>query len=336
VAATVCVTGGLGFLGSRLCTALADEGYKVVCVDELSADYAPGAGHDAAETLATRPGVDVVVQGLNHAQLERVLPRADAIIHLAALPGVRSRHSFSELWQENVLLTERLVAHAARRGVRMVFASSSSVYGDAVVQPTPEDAAPAPLSAYATSKLAAENACLAAAHRQRADVTIVRLFTVFGPGQRPDMAIARWTEAIRGGVPITWHVHPGGARELTHVDDAVRGLIAALERGRPGEAYNLGGCGSHRLEEVLGIIEQQLGLRARMVRTNPPALDPVRTEACQCKSALELGYRPAIALEEGIRSQLRASAARPRDWTCPRAPTARRLTRVLARLPQQT
>lgn len=306
MAATVCVTGGLGFVGSRLCSALADEGYQVVSVDRLSAAYAPGTGREAARALAARPGVDVVVEDLRRADLDEILARADAIVHLAGLPGPRARHGAAELWRENALLTARLVEHAGRRGVRIVFASTSSIYGDAVLHPTPEHAPPAPLSPYAASKLAAENACLAAADRRGADVTIVRLFTVFGPGQRPDMAVARWIEAIQRGAPIAWHVHSGGARELTYVDDAVRGLCAALERGRAGEAYNVGGCGPERLDAVLDRIEQELGRRARLVRMSPPASDPVRTEACQIKSALELGYRPSVGLEEGIRNQVRA------------------------------
>lgn len=307
MSATVCVTGGLGFLGTRLCAALAEAGHRVVCVDSLSGAYAPGTGRDAARGFAARAGVEVVVEDLRDADLDRLLARSDALVHLAALPGVRARHPPAELWQQNALLTERLVAHAARRRLRMVFASSSSIYGDAPLQPTPEHAAPAPLSAYAATKLAAEEACTAAATRQGADVTIVRLFTVFGPGQRPDMAFARWIEALGRDVPIAWHVHDGGTRELTHVDDAVRGLSAALERGRPGQAYNLGGCGPQRLEAVLGLIEHELGRRANLVRTAPPPADPVRTQACGRKSDLELGYRPSVGLAEGIRSQVRAS-----------------------------
>jgi UDP-glucuronate 4-epimerase len=309
VGARVCVTGGLGFLGSRLCAVLAKDGYEVVSIDRLSAAHAPGTGGEAAEALAIN-GVEVIVEDLNHAELDRMLDGADAIVHLAALPGVRTRHRYSDLWRNNVLLTERLVAHASRHEQRIVFASSSSVYGNAALQPTPEHAPRAPLSPYAASKLAAENACLHAAERHGADVVIARLFTAFGPGQRPDMAIARWIDATRRGEPIAWHVHTAGARELTHVDDVARGLRAALERGRASEAYNIAGCGPRRLDEVLALIERELGRSARLQRSDPPASDPIRTAACQLKSALELRYRPAISLTQGIRSQIRASAAR--------------------------
>ena len=307
MARTVCVTGGLGFIGSRLCTVLADAGHRVVSVDRLSASYAAGTGPEAARMLAARPNVEVVVADASTGRLERLLPGVDSIVHLAALPGVRTHHGFTELWRENVMLTERLVELAVRNGLRMVFGSSSSVYGNAAQQPTPEHAPLAPLSPYAASKVAGENACIAAARRWGADLTVVRLFTVFGPGQRPDMVVARWIDALRRGTPIDWHVHRGGARELTHVDDAVRGLIAALGRGRPGEAYNVGGCGSHRLEDVLRMIEAEVGRRAHRNRSSPPTFDPVRTEACTEKSALELGYRAAVGLEAGIRSQVRAS-----------------------------
>jgi UDP-glucuronate 4-epimerase len=301
----VCITGGLGFIGSRVCALLVERGYEVVCVDRLSAAYSPGAGPDAARALQVTGNVRVLIEDLARIDLDELLAPAVAVVHLAALPGVRAGHDPETLWRENVALSERVARAAARSGTRMVLASSSSVYGDAERRPTQEDAPLSPLGGYAATKVAAEHACL----RAGGDVVIARPFTVFGPGQRPDMALAGWIRALRHGDPIGWHVHPGGARELTYVDDAARGLIAALERGRAGEAYNIGGCGSQPMERVLRFLEGAVGHRARLERRPAAPREAVRTAACRSKSERELGYRPRVGLLEGIRAQLASVGA---------------------------
>ncbi|HEX2232267.1 MAG TPA: NAD-dependent epimerase/dehydratase family protein [Thermoleophilaceae bacterium] len=301
----VCVTGGLGFVGSRVCALLADRGYEVVCVDRQSAAYSPGAGPDAARSLSARGSVRLLVEDVAQVDLADLLGPAAGVIHLAALPGVRSGHDAETLWRENVALSERVARAAARSGTRMVLASSSSVYGNAACLPTPETATPRPLGVYGESKAAAEAACLGAAP----DVVVARLFTVFGPGQRPDMALSRWIRALRGGEPLDWRVHAGGARELTYVDDAARGLVAALERGRAGEAYNIGGCGSYPMEQVLRLLERELGRRARLERHAAGLQEAVRTAACLAKSERELGHRPRVGLVEGLRTQLASVGA---------------------------
>jgi nucleoside-diphosphate-sugar epimerase len=284
------VTGGLGFVGAPLCEALAARGDRVLCADRLGGSYSPLRGQAAARALA-EAGVEVVKEDARGVSLTGV----DAVVHLAALPGVRASRSAAELWRENVELTTLVLARAARAGGRVVLASSSSVYGEASVQPTPESAPAAPLGPYARSKLEAERAAF---FTRGADVVVVRPFTVFGPGQRPDMAIARWIAALLDGRPIDWRVHPGGARELTYVDDAVAGIVAALDRGRAGEAYNVGGA-SHRLADVLARLEAIAGPRA----------SATVTAACRAKSARELGYRPRVSLEEGLKRQVAAAAA---------------------------
>ena len=298
------VTGGLGFIGAPLCDALVKRGRRVLCVDRLSGVYAPGRGLAAAERLRRDPHIEVVEGDVREVTLEDV----DAVVHLAALPGVRSRRPAAELRRENVALTHVMLESAARCGARLVLASSSAVYGNARLRPTPEHAPVAPLGRYAASKLAAEQACLRAA-RGGIDALVVRLFTVFGPGQRPDMAIARWTKALLGGDALDWHPHPGGARELTFVDDAVDGLVAALEHGRAEQIYNIAGCGSHRLADVLSLLERTAGRRGRLRSARPLRRDAAVTAACGAKSALELGYRARVSLEDGIRRQVAAATS---------------------------
>lgn len=303
----VCVTGGLGFIGAHLCTALLDRGYEVRCVDRLSGRYAPGS-RETWEALGVRAGLELVRADLMRTAPAALLDGVDATVHLAALPGVRERRGGAELWRENVSATARLLGEAARRGQRLVLASTSSVYGNAIRLPTPERARPAPLNPYALSKLAAEQACRAAA-RDGADVVLTRLFTVYGPRQRPDMAFARWIAALAEGRPLTWCADPLAARDFTYVGDAVAGLIAALERGRAGEAYNIAGGEARRLREALGLIEALVGRTAVVRRRTPSPAEALVTAACGEKSSTELGYRARVTLEEGLSRQVAAAAA---------------------------
>ena len=290
---TVLVTGGLGFIGSRLCDALLDEGHDVRCVDDLSGRYAPTTGPAAASALAGR-GAEVLVEPARPAHVDGV----DAVIHLAAFPGVRKCRPGPELHATNVALSARLAAAARARDARFVLVSSSSVYGNAHVLPTPEHTRLAPLNPYAASKVEAERAVLAGG----ADAVIVRPFTVYGPGQRPEMAFARWFDAIEAGEPVPFHAAPGTARDFTYVDDAVAGLVAALRYGRGGQAYNLSGWSAVELRDVVEL------LGAPVVRELPASpAEAWVTQGCGRKAAGELGYAPAVELPDGLERQLAAA-----------------------------
>jgi UDP-glucuronate 4-epimerase len=296
----VLVTGGLGFIGSRLCRALLREGAQVRCVDDLSGTYAEAtAGPVAASPLAA-DGAEVIVAGASPAQVRGM----DAVIHLAALPGVRAKHPPGALRAANVELTDRLARAAAARSVRFVFVSSSSVYGDSVELPTPEHAALAPLNAYAASKVAGEAAVLT----HGGDPVVVRPFTVYGPGQRPDMAFARWMRALDAGEPLPWHAPPGTARDFTYVDDVASGILAALRRGRTGRAYNLSGWKPVPLRDAVALIAD--GREARLHDLPSSAGEAFVTHGCGRRAAAELGYAPRVELAEGLRRQLEAVSPR--------------------------
>lgn len=301
MALRVLVTGGLGFIGSRVSAALLDEGAGVRVVDDLSGVYALDTGPAAARQLSAR-GAEVTIGRAGPAQLRGV----DAVIHLAGLPGVRTHRSPTALRVANVALTDRLVRAASARGIRFVFVSSSSVYGDARELPTPEHAPAAPLNPYAVSKVAAE----AVVREHGTDAVIVRPFTVYGPGQRPEMAFARWIELLAARQPLPSYAPPGTARDFTYVDDAVAGILAALRRGRAGEAYNLSGWRSVGLRTALGMIEDALGCRASL-RTVPGSGSEAHvTEGCRRKAAEELGYAPRVDLATGVELQLAAASSR--------------------------
>ena len=306
----VAVTGGLGFVGAHLCRALAARGYRVRCVDRLSGSYAAGSGREAWSSLASLDNVALVRADVGCEPVGALLDGTQAVIHLAALPGVRAGHDAGELWRENVLGTARLAAEAARRGQRFVLASTSSVYGNARRLPTTEDAPPSPLNLYAASKHAAEQACLRLSSRAGADAVVARLFTLFGPGQRPDMAFARWIGAMLAGRPVDWCAHATTARDFTYVGDAVAGLIAALEHGTGGQIYNIAGAGPATLRHALGVLERLLGHPAPVRRTERFSGEAVITWACGRKAARELGYRPAVSLEQGLERQATAASRR--------------------------
>jgi UDP-glucuronate 4-epimerase len=299
LATHVLVTGGLGFIGSRLVPRLLDEGFAVRVVDDLSAASPGGTGAEAAPRFAAR-GVEVVLDRADPGHVAGV----DAVVHLAALPGVRSKRSPSLLRAVNVELAGRLAGAAARTGARFVFTSSSSVYGNAAVLPTPEDARPAPLNAYAESKVAAE----ADVRAQGGEPVIVRPFSVYGPGQRPDMAFARWIRALAAGDPLPWHAPPGTARDFTYVDDVAAGIVAALRLGRPGRAYNLSGWRPAPLREVLTLLAD--GRRPEVRELPSSAAEAFVTHGCGRRAAAELGYAPRTELAEGLRRQLAVASPR--------------------------
>ena len=293
---SVLVTGGLGFIGARLCDALLDEGCDVRCVDDLSGRHAPVTGPAAASALAAR-GAEVAVERADAAHVRGV----DAVIHLAALPGVRTKHPGERLYDTNVALPERLATAARAQRARFVLLSSSSVYGNANLLPTPEDAPPAPLNPYARSKVGAEQAVLACG----GDPVIVRPFTVYGPGQRPEMAFARWIRAIEAGAPAPRHAASGTARDFTYVDDAVAGVVAALRHGRSGEAYNISGWRPVELREALALLEPP-----GVVELPASPAEAHITHGCGRKASAELGYSPRVELGDGLERQLAAATPR--------------------------
>src|SRR4029079_16937770 len=231
------VTGAAGFIGSHLAEGLAAEGHDVVGIDSFN-DY-----YDPARKRANADGSGVVEADLLEADLDGLLADVDAVFHLAGQPGVRSSFGpgFELYVTRNVHASGRLFEAAARRGARVVYASSSSIYGDAETYPTSEDVVPRPIAPYGVTKLCVEH--LAFAHARSTGLEAVGLpyFTVYGPRQRPDMAFTPMLEALAAGTPFPLFGDGSVSRSVTYVADAVAGTIAAMTRGRAGEIYNVGG-----------------------------------------------------------------------------------------------
>ena len=293
------VTGAAGFIGSHLAEALASQGHDVVGIDSFNDYYDPARKRDNAK------GVEVFEGDLLERDLDGLLEGVDAVFHLAGQPGVRASFGpgFELYVSRNVHASARLFEAAARRGARVVYASSSSVYGDAETYPTPEDAPPRPISPYGVTKLCVEHLAYAHARTTGLEAVGLRYFTVYGPRQRPDMAFTPMLEALANGGTFRLFGDGSASRSWTYVAEAVAGTVAAMERGRAGEIYNVGGGEEASMSEVIAAAERIAGRRLRLERRAVAAGDVRRTRADVSKAQRELGWAPTTSLEDGLRAQ---------------------------------
>ena len=293
------VTGAAGFIGSHLAEALASQGHDVVGIDSFNDYYDPARKRDNAK------GADVLEADLVERDLDELLEGVDAVFHLAGQPGVRASFGpgFELYVSRNVHASARLFEAAARRGARVVYASSSSVYGDAETYPTPEDAPPRPISPYGVTKLCVEHLAYAHARTTGLEAVGLRYFTVYGPRQRPDMAFTPMLEALANGGTFRLFGDGSASRSWTYVAEAVAGTVAAMERGRAGEIYNVGGGEEASMSEVIAAAERIAGRRLRLERRAVAAGDVRRTRADVSKAQRELGWAPTTSLEDGLRAQ---------------------------------
>jgi UDP-glucuronate 4-epimerase len=293
------VTGAAGFIGSHLAESLVAAGHDVLGVDSFT-DY-----YDPARKRENTAALDVVEADLVTASLDLLLDGVDAVFHLAGQPGVRASFGpdFEHYVQRNVHASGRLFEAAARHGVRVVHASSSSIYGDAESYPTPEDALPQPISPYGVTKLCVEHLAYAHARTNGLDAVCVRFFTVYGPRQRPDMAFTPLLEALASRETYRLFGDGSASRSFTFVDDAVAGTIAAMERGRRGETYNVGGGEEGTMRDAIALAEEISGRELVLERHAPAVGDVKRTRADVAKAEAELGWAPTTSLEDGLRTQ---------------------------------
>jgi UDP-glucuronate 4-epimerase len=293
------VTGAAGFIGSHLAEALLADGHEVVAVDSFT-DY-----YERSRKARNAAALDVLELDLAEAPLEPVLAGADGVFHLAGQPGVRASwgESFQLYLDRNVRATQRLFEASAAAGVRVVFASSSSVYGDAETYPTPEQVEPRPISPYGITKLACEHLATAIGRAQGLEAVVLRYFTVYGPRQRPDMAFTAMLEALAQGERFRLFGDGSAARSFTYVEDAVAATIAAMDRGRAGETYNVGGGDEATMSQVIALAEELSGRTLALERIEAAAGDVKRTRADVTKAAAELGWAPTTSLRDGMQAQ---------------------------------
>lgn len=302
----VVVTGAAGFIGSHLSERLLAAGHSVVGID-CFADYyerakkernlAPSRDHDKFQFEEA----DLV-----DADLAPLLDGAGVVYHLAGQPGVRPSwgNQFDRYVRDNVIATQRLLEALKGTPVkRLVFAGSSSVYGDAERFPTKETALPRPVSPYGVTKLAAEHLTHLYTRNFGIPAVSVRYFTVYGPRQRPDMAFSRFMQALTAREEIEVYGDGEQTREFTYVSDAVEGTIKASTAEVVGEVFNLGGGSRVTVNKVLGTLEEISGIKVR--RQNLPAApgDPRHTGASINLARERLGWEPRVSLAEGLAKQ---------------------------------
>jgi len=300
------VTGCAGFIGSHLCESLVEAGCEVLGVDSFS-DYYPRATKERnLARLRTEPAFSLAECDLAETALEPLVRDVDGIFHLAAQPGVRGSWgaSFGVYVHDNVIATQRLFEAAAARGARVVFASSSSVYGDADSFPMREDARPQPVSPYGVTKLACEHLASSYAKNFGLDAVGMRYFTVYGPRQRPDMAFARILAALVDGSQFTLNGTGKQSRDFTYVADAVAATTGAMERGRRGALYNVGGGAETSLLDVVRICEELSGETLHVRRDERAAGDVKRTAADTTAIRADVCWQPATTLRDGLAAHL--------------------------------
>jgi UDP-glucuronate 4-epimerase len=301
------VTGAAGFIGSHLCERLLADGWRVTGVDCFT-DYYPRTDKEAnLRELSRLPGFDLVEADLARPGWESCVPTGGVIFHLAAQAGVRGSFGtgFARYSHDNLVATQRVFEAGLDRGARrVVWASSSSVYGDAETQPCVEDRTPTrPRSPYGVTKRACED--LAAVYRASGLSTVgMRYFTVYGPRQRPDMAIRRICEALTGG--HTFPVFGDGrqSRDFTYVSDAVDATVLAGTAHDPAPLYNIGGGEEATLAQVISVLERGAGGRLMVEHRPEQNGDVRRTSADVGLARRTLGWSPTVPLSVGLPAQL--------------------------------
>jgi UDP-glucuronate 4-epimerase len=320
VSKKILVTGGAGFIGSHLCEALVAAGHEVVVLDDFNDYYDPAVKE--ANLAGLRGKIEIVRGDISDDAVvvdTFTRHRFDGVFHLAARAGVRPSIANPRLYfSTNMDGTLNLLEACRHHGVKFfVFASSSSVYGVNTKVPFAEtDLIERTISPYAATKLAGEQMCSNYAHLFGLRCACLRFFTVYGPRQRPDLAISKFTAAMLADRPIDRYGDGSTARDYTYVDDIVRGILAAADftEQSPFEIFNLGGAATTTLAELIGLVENATGCDAQIRQLPDQPGDVPRTFADVSKAERLLGYRPQTSISDGITRyvawQRRMTAAR--------------------------
>jgi UDP-glucuronate 4-epimerase len=301
------VTGGAGFIGSHVVEALLARGERVVCVDNFDSFYDPAIKRANLRAVASHERfslveADIRDQGAMAGLFET--HRVNRVFHAAARAGVRPSLADPLLYEDvNVRGTITLLEAVRRRPISVfVFASSSSVYGGLTTVPFSETAVVnRPISPYAATKLAGEVICHTYHHLYGLPITCLRFFTVYGPRQRPEMAIHQFVRLIEAGQPVPMFGDGSAKRDFTYIDDIVQGILAALDQPFPYEIFNLGESETIELRALIQLIEQNLGKKARIERLPAQPGDMPVTYADITKAKTLLKYRPSTPVKDGVK-----------------------------------
>ena len=302
----ILVTGGAGFIGSHLCGRLLREGHRVVCLDNFDDFYNPEIKRRNIQEVIGEEQFELIEGDIRDTQLIARIFRGqafDVVVHLAARAGVRPSIDYPKLYEEvNVQGTINLLESCREFGIKsFVFASSSSVYGgNSKVPFSEEDRVETPISPYGTTKRAGELFCYSYHHLFNINITCLRYFTVYGPRQRPEMAIHRFTRLIDGSEMVPMYGDGQSMRDYTYIDDIIDGTLEAISRNKGYEIYNLGESCTIRLIDLIRMLEETLGKKAIIEGWPEQRGDMPITYANIEKARKKLGYTPRVSMEEGI------------------------------------
>ncbi|MFA5374650.1 MAG: GDP-mannose 4,6-dehydratase [Dehalococcoidia bacterium] len=305
---SVLVTGGAGFIGSHLCERLLSRNKNVVCLDNFDPYYSPEVKKKNIQKALKDKHFHLAECDIrDKGKLARLFSSGtfDAVVHLAARAGVRPSIKDPHVYQDvNIGGTINLLEMCREHGIkRFVFGSSSSVYGDNSVVPFSEkDVLMKPISPYAASKQACELFCYTYHHLYDINITCLRFFTVYGPRQRPDMAIHKFTRLIDGGKHIEIYGDGSSRRDYTYIDDIIDGVEASIDKDLAFEIINLGESETTELKRLVSLIEENIGKKAKVKRLPMQPGDVPITYADISKAKKLLGYKPKVKVEAGIPS----------------------------------
>lgn len=299
------VTGAAGFIGSTLSERLLADGATVTGVDCFTDYYDIALKRRNVEPALKHAQFTLLELDLGSADLA-ALPRVDVVFHQAAQAGVRASwgRDFAAYAHHNVLATQRLLERYRDQELqRFVYASSSSVYGDAERYPTDEGMLPRPFSPYGVTKLAGEHLVLLYGRNFGIPVSALRYFTVYGPRQRPDMAFHKFCKAMLRGEEIGVYGDGRQSRDFTFITDAIEANVRAWQRSAPQGVYNIGGGSQVDVLESIAILEQALGRKAKLRFEPRPPGDPLRTRADASRLRADLDYTTRVGIEEGLAAE---------------------------------
>jgi len=306
--ATHLVTGAAGFIGSHVAEALLQQGERVIGIDSFNDYYDAALKRQNVAALQSHAAFELIAGEIQTLDWPALLAQSSTVFHQAAQAGVRASwgQGFGDYTERNINATQCMLEAAKHSSglQRFVFASTSSVYGNAETLPTPESVCPQPISPYGITKLAAEQLCWLYWQNFGVPATALRYFTVYGPRQRPDMAFHKFFRAALAGEPIAIYGDGRQTRDFTFISDAVAANLAAAQAPEAvGQAINVGGGSRVALTEVLDAIERTVGRSLQRRYAERAMGDARHTGADVSRAHQVLGYRPQVPLESGLQQQ---------------------------------
>lgn len=301
------VTGAAGFIGSHLTERLLNDGFKVVGIDCFTDYYPKSIKMGNIDKALKNKNFTLIKKDILEIDLSSIIKGTDYIFHQAAQPGVRKSwgNNFSVYVKDNILATQALLEALVDVKIKkLIFASSSSVYGDAEKYPTKESFTPKPVSPYGVTKLAAENLCYLYAKTRNIPIVSLRYFSVYGPRQRPDMGFNRFINSIAGNKDLIVYGNGKQTRDFTYISDVINANINAMDcRCSPGEAFNIGGGCEISVLDSIKLLEKISGKKAKIRFLASQIGDVLHTAADISRAKHVMDYKPKIKIEAGLEKE---------------------------------